>query len=77
MTSKKQLKQSLSNWQAGFASAAVTVITAFFAGDPEFAGEGTWQAFTEAMLVKNRFLQYSVIIRESTIRLVILVLCLC
>ncbi|KAI6004697.1 hypothetical protein EDD15DRAFT_2359442 [Pisolithus albus] len=49
-------KQGLSNWRAGFAAAAVAVITTFFAHDIDFEDSTARMNFANAMLKKNRFL---------------------
>ncbi|KAI5984733.1 hypothetical protein EDD15DRAFT_2367099 [Pisolithus albus] len=49
-------KQGLNNWRAGFAAAAVAVITTFFAHDADFDDSTTRVEFAKAMLKKNRFL---------------------
>ncbi|KAI5984034.1 hypothetical protein EDD15DRAFT_2375581 [Pisolithus albus] len=49
-------KQGLNNWRAGFAAAAVAVITTFFAHDADFDDLTTRIKFAKAMLKKNRFL---------------------
>ncbi|KIL00126.1 hypothetical protein PAXRUDRAFT_75210, partial [Paxillus rubicundulus Ve08.2h10] len=46
-------KQSLSNWRGGFAAAAVTIITAFFAQDPDFKDAKQHAEFATAMLKAN------------------------
>jgi len=51
-----QAKQGLNNWQAGFAAAAVSIITAFFADDAEFEDPAQRAPFSVAMLKKSRFL---------------------
>ncbi|KIJ05198.1 hypothetical protein PAXINDRAFT_159125, partial [Paxillus involutus ATCC 200175] len=49
-------KQNLRIWRTGFAAAAVTVITAFFAHDSDFKDAEQRTEFSAAMLKKNRFL---------------------
>ena len=51
-----QAKQGLNNWRAGFATAAVTIITAFFANDAEFDDPDQQAEFAVAMVKKNHFL---------------------
>ncbi|KAN0074470.1 hypothetical protein V8E55_011882 [Tylopilus felleus] len=48
-------KQNLNNWRAGFASAAIVAITAFFAEDPDFLDPAVRTAFATDMIKKNRF----------------------
>ncbi|KAI6117805.1 hypothetical protein EDD16DRAFT_1707369 [Pisolithus croceorrhizus] len=52
----QQTKQGLSNWHAGFAAAAIAVITTFFAHDVDFEDLTPHMKFADAMLKKNWFL---------------------
>ncbi|KIK75609.1 hypothetical protein PAXRUDRAFT_18845 [Paxillus rubicundulus Ve08.2h10] len=49
-------KQSLNNWQGGLVAVAVTIITAFFAQDPDFEDAKQHAEFATAMLMVNHFL---------------------
>ncbi|KAF9234301.1 hypothetical protein BU15DRAFT_65844 [Melanogaster broomeanus] len=49
-------RQGLNNWRAGFAAAAVAIITTFFAHDADFNDPMQRTDFAKAMLKKNRFL---------------------
>ncbi|KAI6094250.1 hypothetical protein EDD16DRAFT_1522531 [Pisolithus croceorrhizus] len=52
----QQDKQGLSNWCAGFAAAAIVVITTFFTHDIDFEDLTPCMKFANAMLKKNQFL---------------------
>ncbi|KAG6380002.1 hypothetical protein JVT61DRAFT_10577 [Boletus reticuloceps] len=49
-------KQSLNVWRSGFASAAMSVFTTFFANNEGFNDQSRRIAFAKAMLKRNRFL---------------------